>query len=52
MYESLYGNFNNYGISLVLWGLFSLKTLLQDQALLHEPNVYGQQSSLQVNSFV
>ena len=26
MYESLYGNFNNYGISLVLWGLFSLKT--------------------------
>ena len=39
MYESLYGNFTNYGISLVLWGLSSLKTLLQESSLAQAKHV-------------
>ena len=39
MYESLYGNFTNYGISVVLWGLSSLKTLLQESSLAQAKHV-------------
>ena len=40
----------NYGISSVLWAPFALK-LFPKKAFLHEPDRYGEQSSLQVNSY-
>ena len=43
--------FYQYKISLVLLATFSLKTLLE-KVPLHEPNMFGEQSSLRVNFLV
>ena len=46
---SLYGNFTNYRISLVLWAPSSL---FSKKALLHKPNMSSEHLSLGVNFFI